>query len=399
MNAATQESAHQAPRRRKQPPPTDAPLLDILNALLRAEAADGLENPDDAFISRLLHLSDIHGIEPLIFAALEHQPQRNPTIDTIRDRLKPKVQAQAVTELTKKVAIRTILERFAQAQIPVVILKGAALGYSLYPEPYLRPRGDLDLLVSETDREAADTLLIANGYQRLDAIREAGSFQITYQQTQTTHPTDPIDLHWKLNDHRLFADLLPPEQLLQASEPAPSLSPHARTLCRVHAMLHACMHRAANFTTHYHVAGEDIVNPDRLIWLYDIHLLAQAFTDTDWEQFCDFARANQLRAVCRDALLATQRALTIQIPDPALRRLAAPGPTEPSAAYLRTGLTRKLLTDIKAQPNWQARIRLAASYALPPEEFMRRKYDKQTWPLPALYLLHLGRGIRKLLLT
>lgn len=61
-------------------------------------------------------------------------------------------------------------------------------------------------------------------------------------------------------------------------------------------------------------------------------------------------------------------------------------------------LTRKLLTDTKAQANWRARIQLAASYALPPEEFMRRNYDKQTWPLPALYLLHLD-GIRKLPLT
>jgi hypothetical protein len=82
-----------------------------------------------------------------------------------------------------------------------------------------------------------------------------------------------------------------------------------------------------------------------------------------------------------------------------MQRLTEPGPTEPSAAYLRPGLTHKLFTDVKAQPNWRARIKLAASYALPPAEFMRRKYEHRNWPLPALYLLHLGRGIRKLLLT
>jgi hypothetical protein len=374
-------------------------LLDFLAALLRGEAPDGPEALGDEAIRRLLHLSAVHGIEPLIFTALKEHPQRTLPIDTLRDRLRPRVLAQAVTQLAKEGAIRTVLEGFAEGKVPALILKGAALGYRVYPEPHLRPRGDLDLLISGSDRKAADAWLTENGYQRLDAIREAGTFQVTYEQTRTTTPTDDIDLHWKLNDHRLFADLLTPEQLFQASRPAPRLSPHARTLCGVHAMLHACMHRAANFTTHYYVAGEDIINPDRLIWLYDIHLLAQTFTAQEWEELCDFAEANQLRAVCGDALLATNRQLNTPIPSSAMQRLTAPGPIEPSAAYLRPGLTRKLITDIKAQPTWRARIRLAAEYALPPEEFMRRKYHDRNWPLPALYLLHLVRGIRKLVLT
>ena len=374
-------------------------LLSILASLLRGEMPADLDTLDEATTDRLLHLCTVHGIEPLVYAALEREPARRPSIDSLRHQLKPKVQAQAAAELVKKLSILRLLQAFAEADIPVAVLKGVALGYTLYPEPYYRTRGDLDLIISEQDRKAADTLLLNEGYRRMDALREAGSFQISYSKPQHRQPTEPLDLHWKLNDHRLFADILPPERLLQAGQPAPRLSRHARIPCNVHALLHACIHRAANFTTHYQVAGEAIINPDRLIWLYDIHLLAQAFTTADWEQFCDLAETHRLRAICRDALLAAHRYLNTPIQSSAMHRLSEPGPTEPSAAYLRPGLTHKLLTDVRAQPNWRARVKLAASYALPPEEFMRRKYGRGNWPLPALYLLHLGRGIRKLLST
>jgi hypothetical protein len=126
------------------------------------------------------------------------------------------------------------------------------------------------------------------------------------------------------------------------------LSEHARTLSAVHTMLHACMHRAANFTTIYHVGDEKIINPDRLIWLYDIHLLAKSFTTPDWDHLCELAEKHRLRAVCRDALIAANRYLNTPLPSTAMQRLTNSGPTEPSAAYLRRGLSRRLLADAKA---------------------------------------------------
>ncbi|HBX71099.1 MAG TPA: hypothetical protein DEH25_17405 [Chloroflexi bacterium] len=43
-----------------------------------------------------------------------------------------------------------ILAAFEAAKIPVIVLKGAALAQTVYPDPGLRPMGDLDLLIPES---------------------------------------------------------------------------------------------------------------------------------------------------------------------------------------------------------------------------------------------------------
>jgi len=174
------------------------------------------------------------------------------------------------------------------------------------------------------------------------------------------------------------------------------LGNHARALCPVHAMLHACMHRAANFTTVVRAAGETLIEPDRLIWLYDVHLLAEAFTRDDWLGLAEFAEDKAIRRVCWDTLRTTANAFHTSIPADIMKRLDVSDIHEPSAAYLRRGLFNKLLTDIKAQPTLRDRLQLATTYALPAPDFIRQKYAHKQAPLPALYLLHIARGVSRL---
>ncbi len=62
-----------------------------------------------------------------------------------------------------------------------------------------------------------------------------------------------------------------------------------RTPCPVDALLLACVHRAA----HHDLS-------DELLWLYDIHLLAQRFIAGEWGDFVARASRSQVRvAVCR----------------------------------------------------------------------------------------------------
>jgi len=57
-----------------------------------------------------------------------------------------------------------ILHLFKREGIPCLILKGAALCQILYPQPYLRPMRDIDLLLSETDVYHAHDLLKKEGF-------------------------------------------------------------------------------------------------------------------------------------------------------------------------------------------------------------------------------------------
>ncbi|MCX6020384.1 MAG: nucleotidyltransferase family protein, partial [Chloroflexi bacterium] len=63
---------------------------------------------------------------------------------------------------------------FNAAGIPVIALKGAALAHTVYPDPALRPMGDLDLLVAEGRLPAAEATLMGFDY----AARERPDRQV-----------------------------------------------------------------------------------------------------------------------------------------------------------------------------------------------------------------------------
>ena len=375
----------------------DTELLGLIAALLRDGASAPLDALGEDAAGRFCELCAIHGVEALAFAALTERPRPGSLAGLLLRRLGPVAQTHAALGLASTASVTRLLDLFAEADVPVLLLKGAALAHTLYPRPYLRARGDLDLLVPEARRGAADRLLTAAGYVRQDSMREAGSRQVSYRPPDQDLAGELIDLHWSITDAQLLHGLLAPEVLLAASVPVPALGPHARAPHRLHAMLHACMHRAANFSTRFRAAGAWHLEPDRLIWLYDIHLLSQGFDTDDWEWLCDMAADLGLRALCLDALEASARRFGSPVPARVRERLGA-GPPEPSAGYLRPGLLHKLIVEVGAQRHWRGRLQVASSYALPPAEFLRDKYpERRRWPLPALYGLHLARGVLRLL--
>ena len=60
-------------------------------------------------------------------------------------------------------AEKEVSELFEKNNMPNVILKGTSYA-QYYPNPVLRMRGDVDVLVDENDFEAASALLVSNGY-------------------------------------------------------------------------------------------------------------------------------------------------------------------------------------------------------------------------------------------
>jgi Uncharacterised nucleotidyltransferase len=60
-------------------------------------------------------------------------------------------------------ALATIARLFERAGLEVLLVKGAALGLTVYPEPAARPMGDIDLLVRPGDRDRVVAALIAGG--------------------------------------------------------------------------------------------------------------------------------------------------------------------------------------------------------------------------------------------
>ena len=73
-------------------------------------------------------------------------------------------------DMLRESELIAVLAAFAGAGIGTLLLKGAALAHSHYPEPALRTRCDADVLIRPADHDAAMHLLEGLGYRRPNAV-------------------------------------------------------------------------------------------------------------------------------------------------------------------------------------------------------------------------------------
>src|SRR5438045_3263394 len=136
--------------------------LNVLARALRKHA------PEDAFDRSALTESAIaHGVEALLWEALADSQGE---AAKLRGELEPRVRAAATRDLFVRRDLQSVMSTLAGAGVSALITKGTALAYTVYPQPWLRPRTDTDLLVRHEDVPAASLALHACGYTRSDAL-------------------------------------------------------------------------------------------------------------------------------------------------------------------------------------------------------------------------------------
>jgi Uncharacterised nucleotidyltransferase len=106
------------------------------------------------------------GIAPLIYTSLKQCAGTVEIPKPLKERLRHIYHREAIASLTLREALRAALDRFREAGLPVVVLKGVALAALVYPSPALRPMADIDLLVRRHDLGKADVLLRDVGFER-----------------------------------------------------------------------------------------------------------------------------------------------------------------------------------------------------------------------------------------
>jgi hypothetical protein len=300
------------------------------------------------------------------------------------------IAAIAHTEVARELCVGLELARvttaLAQEHVRALVFKGAALAYSVYPNPSLRPRTDTDLLVDPAERDRAVRTLEALGYRQAAALTSGQlvSSQLAFERVDARGAAHVIDVHWQVVNPHGIGRAFSFEELWAAADPAPRLSPAARIPGAVDACVLACTHRLA------HHQGAD-----RLIWLYDLHLLASQFDKTAWNAFAERAGALQVACLCLDGLDRASETFGTRVPEPIATRLAAVGAGEDARIYVerRIGRRQVLAHDLRTLRSWRSRGRLLWEHAFPPASFIRSRYhvSNRTW-LPALYAHRLITG-------
>ena len=336
----------------------------------------------------------MHGVQVLLHAQLASSEWPTGLLQTLRDGA---VQL-AMWELRHQHVLTNTLAALSAGGIQPVLFKGTALAYSLYPNPALRSRGDTDLIVPVDAKEQAHALLTSLEFERsLGVSGEYVSYQASYVRRLEDGGTHTLDLHWKINNSELLSRLFSYEELLRDAEPLPRLCPHALGASRVHALMLACMHRATHRQNPYYVAGEPHHDPDRLIWLYDIHILAEQLSGSEWKHLARLAAAKGLRAVCLEGIQHASERFHTELGVEALAALAQPGTIEPAARYLQGGKLRQQWMDFCALRTVSAQLGLVGELLFPPADYMRAKFEQPSGWLPWLYLRRALNGVTKVL--
>lgn len=371
----------------------------LIGALLRGERVAWIETGDGMAASRFIAAARFHGVLPLLDRRFAESSDGWP--DEIVHACRRSALYEAMLDLARRAELSWVLEALYEAGIPPLVLKGSALAYTHYANPALRPRSDTDVLIPPDARGRASQVLRDLGYMPGGGMTGAlVSYQSTWSRQDGVGATHHLDIHWRINNSQILAKLLSYTECEASSIEVPALGRYARGLGSVLAALFACMHRAGHRNAPVYVDGIVYDALDRLIWLYDIHLLCSGMSEREMADLVARAEEKRLRAICLDALESANRYFATPILPTHMQRLARPGPKEPSAFYLYAGPARQMLGDLFAIESMAGRIRWLGEVAFPSREYMRRGYaDSPNAWLPVLYARRGVRGLWRLALS
>lgn len=307
----------------------------------------------------------------------------------LRDGLHQEARMQAMRDLARTVTTRETVAALADAGLEALVLKGTALAQWLYPAPHLRPGSDVDVLVADVAAaERAVDHLQPLGYRVLGGVRPAQSSDYEVALLDDARRSLVVDLHWRLANHAALARGWTFAELRGQARPLPTLHPRAMALGQVHALVHALLHRQSNLPSG---------SQDRLVWLYDLHLLAGRCTDADWHAFLRVCDEKAIARACLDGLQASRQWLRTVVPgdvETALLQQAGSSSTHAMGASNQGAMDRAHLRALPGRERWTWLWRKL----LPPPAFMRHRYEVDgAWPLLWAYLRRWATGLRRAL--
>jgi hypothetical protein len=376
---------------------TEADLDGLIAALLRGERPSP---PADAPAQEaFLDSARFHRVLPLLDARFRDWGGDDVWPAPIQVACLRAAIAQAAAATAHRSALEKLLDAMVREGIRPMLFKGTALAHGLYPDPAMRPGADSDLLVSEGDRAAAEAVLGQHGFVRLIAVAgERTVRQALWRREDGQGWRHDVDLHWRIKDSPLLPDAFDFAHVDARAVALPALGPAARAFCPVDGLLLACLHRAAHAIERVPTGVGIRRGSERLIWLYDIHLLARCLPDAGWDDLIRQAERLGVRAVLLSALREAHGRLGTAIPPRVEQALAAAGPAEPSVGLLASGRGRRLIAEVVAVPGWRARAVWIWQSAVPSADFIRGKYPdaRDRW-LPFLYARRFASFFRALL--
>ena len=221
----------------------------------------------------LINQAEKNSLGPLTYTHLKAAEAAIPK-DTFRELQGLYLRHQHTNQVRGQV-LAQILKAYQNADIEVLVLKGAALAHISYPQPGLRPMRDIDLLVKESQMWHAQSILEELGFNAPQKFPGGNDshHHLAVASKQVEGFQVSIEVH-----HNLFLERI--EQSMSFEElsanPLPFALPsgtQAHTLGYEDMLWHICLHIA------------QISQSFRLIWVTDVVGFAEKFVmNIDWQR-------------------------------------------------------------------------------------------------------------------
>ena len=270
---------------------------------------------------------------------------------------------------------RTLLDlarEFDDAGIEFVVLKGAALAHTVYPDPSWRPFMDIDLLVRTRDWRRSCALLAELGMvRRLVEPRPGFDERFGKAACHVNDKRQEIDLHRTLvlGPFGLWID---PDELFEGTSRFSLGGRDLNQLDDTASLMHACLHASLGMRRSLLVSFRDVAQ-------------AAESSGVVWEVILDWAERWRLRPVLRDAFMRTEQKLGTRNP-PQLSPLIGEEPTRSErrllSAYTSESRNRggMALTTLQALPSVRSKAAYVRTLCFPSSDFLKARTGKDGGP-------------------
>src|SRR5262249_54550796 len=145
------------------PPPSEDVGREALLRIVRSASRDlPFQSPDDHEWPRLPSDAEAHHLAPLLEWLTRDAESSVPR--AVRAQLRALTLRQTAWHRARTAAATEVLDALERRSIRTLVLKGAALAWTIYPSPALRPMTDIDLLVDRTEAAKAQTVIGQLGF-------------------------------------------------------------------------------------------------------------------------------------------------------------------------------------------------------------------------------------------
>jgi hypothetical protein len=335
----------------------------------------------------LIALANEEGVAPLLRYELEENGWLETLPAEVQSALHRAYFATAANNVIFFSELCRVLDVLGSRDAPEpVVLKGADLALTLYPNVALRPMCDLDLLVSRESVEESVKRLSQLGYHHALTDVATGHRERTAFTTYLAggpKRSVAVELHWGLvagsDDRRSPQNL---DWFWKQTEPVTvdiesgTQFRHPETFVHLTPTAHL-LYLAAHLVLQHGGA--------RLLWHYDIHrLVSQSGHRLDWEEIQKHARELGWTAPLNAALEGARERFHTSLPEGVLasvgkkrgfsQPMGGAKPYDEAAWDELMGLT------------WPARLRFLWDHFFPRKEYVEWRYQpKPAWLWPLYY--------------